>query len=355
MPVVGQRDPEQIKGTLEQWLSSKVGVDDVEITELVVPQSSGFSNETFLLSAKWTGVDEPQRLVLRSQPTQNLLFPEIDLIQQQYMSMKLLYGSDVPVAKVLWPEPDTSVLGQPFFVMERLDGQVPGDVPVYTSEGFVFDMTEEERARWNRNAVGVLAKIAKVDWEAAGFQHLDKQHHGKLGPEQRRNYFKHYLDWATKGEYHPIATPAYEKLVEMWPDDGEYIELCWGDARPGNQMFDGTELIAVFDWEMVSLGNAESDLGWWLFLQRFSSEGMGATLLPGMLDEAATIALWEELMGRKAVNVEFYKKLAGFHFTLVYLRITEVMGAPQAAFQSPVLIMTAEMLGLPHPSTYLTS
>src|SRR5690606_12973349 len=109
--------------------------------ELVVPQSSGFSNETFLLSAKWTGVDEPQRLVLRSQPTQNLLFPEIDLIQQQYMSMKLLYGSDVPVAKVLWPEPDTSVLGQPFFVMERLDGQVPGDVPVYTSEGFVFDMT----------------------------------------------------------------------------------------------------------------------------------------------------------------------------------------------------------------------
>ena len=75
--------------------------------------------------------------------------------------------------------------------------------------------------------------------------------------------------------------------------------------------------------------------------------GMGATLLPGMLDEAATIALWEELMGRKAVNVDFYKKLAGFHFTLVYMRITEVMGVPDAALQSPVLIMTAEMLGLP--------
>jgi aminoglycoside phosphotransferase (APT) family kinase protein len=143
--------------------------------------------------------------------------------------------------------------------------------------------------------------------------------------------------------------------VELWPDDGEHIELCWGDARPGNQMFDGTELIAVFDWEMVSLGNAESDLGWWLFLQRFSSEGMGATLLPGMLDEAATIAVWEEAMGRKAVNVDFYKKLAGFHFTLVMMRICEVMGAPENALHSPVLAMTAEMLDLPHPSTFASA
>lgn len=345
MPVVGQRDPAEIKDTLEAWLAKHAGVDRVEITELVIPQSSGFSNETFLLTAVWDG--EPHRLVLRSQPTQNLLFPEIDLIEQQYLSMKLLRDTDVPVANVLWAEPDTSVLGQPFFVMERLDGLVPGDVPVYTSEGFVFDMTPEERARWARNAVEGMVKVNQVDWQAAGFQHLDKSHHGPLGPEQRKNYFRHYLDWATGGQHHIVATPAFEKLLEIWPDDGEFIELCWGDARPGNQMFDGTELLAIFDWEMVSLGNAESDLGWWLFLQQFSTVGMGATLLPGMLDEAATIALWEELMGRKAVNVDFYKKLAGFHFTLVYLRITQVMGAPDAALQSPVLIMTAEMLGLP--------
>jgi hypothetical protein len=74
------------------------------------------------------------------------------------------------------------------------------------------------------------------------------------------------LDFATGGEHHPLATPVFEKLLEIWPDDGDLIELCWGDARPGNQMFDGPELLAIFDWEMVSLGNAESDLGWWLFV-----------------------------------------------------------------------------------------
>jgi len=345
MPVVGQRDPAEIQDTLEQWLAQQAGVDRVEITELVIPQSSGFSNETFLLTAVWDG--EPHRLVLRSQPVQSLLFPEIDLIEQQYLSMKLLWDTDVPVAKVLWAEPDTSVLGQPFFVMERLDGLVPGDVPVYTSEGFVFDMTPEERARWARNAVGGMVKVNQVDWEAAGFQHLDKRHHGPLGPEQRKSYFRNYLDFATGGEHHPLATPVFEKLLEIWPDDGDLIELCWGDARPGNQMFDGPELLAIFDWEMVSLGNAESDLGWWLFLQEFSTVGMGATLLPGMLDEAATIALWEELMGRQAVNVDFYKKLAGFQFSLVMMRIMQVAGAAELALQSPVLVMTAEMFGLP--------
>jgi aminoglycoside phosphotransferase (APT) family kinase protein len=135
----------------------------------------------------------------------------------------------------------------------------------------------------------------------------------------------------------------------MWPDDHDIVELCWGDARPGNQMFQGTEVVGVFDWEMVSLGNSESDLGWWLFLQRFSSEGMGAKLLPGMLDEAETIALWEEIRGRKAEHVEFYKALAGFHFSLVYIRIVGVQGYAGAEMQSPVLTMTAEMLGIPLP------
>ncbi|NDI23328.1 MAG: SDR family oxidoreductase, partial [Betaproteobacteria bacterium] len=64
-------------------------------------------------------------LVLRSQPTRNLLFPEIDLIAQQYQVMTQLGAhSDVPVPRTRWAERDTSVLGGPFFVMDRLDGLV---------------------------------------------------------------------------------------------------------------------------------------------------------------------------------------------------------------------------------------
>ena len=82
----------------------------VEITDLVVPQSSGFSNETFLLDARWVeadGTPTEARLVLRSQPAMHHLFPEIDLVTQQYQSMKQLgLHSDVPVPKMRWAERD---------------------------------------------------------------------------------------------------------------------------------------------------------------------------------------------------------------------------------------------------------
>jgi len=221
MPVAGQRDPVEVQAVLERWLAEQVG-SAVTVTDLVVPQASGFSNETFLFTAQWDD-REPQPLVLRSQPQRHALFPEIDLIEQQYTSMKLLREhTDVPVAKVLWAEPGLAELGQPFFVMERLDGLVPGDNPPYTLEGFVVDMDASTRREWHENAVEAMTRVGRVDWRAAGFSHLDKTHHGALGPEQRRGYFTHFLDWATKGERHPVAHPAFERLLAMWPDDGDH-------------------------------------------------------------------------------------------------------------------------------------
>ncbi len=341
-----------LQRVLEQWLARRLDVARVEVTNLVVPQSSGFSNETFLLDATWdggdgTGNDAPRELVVRSQPQTYALFPEIDLLEQQYLSMKLLREhSDVPVARVLWAEPDASVIGQPFFVMERLHGDVPGDNPPYTLAGFAVDMTPAQRRAWHTNAIEAMTRVGRVDWRRAGFAHLDKQHHGRLGTEQRRNYFAHYLEWATKGEPHPIAHPTFERLRATWPDDDEHIELCWGDARPGNQMFRGTDVVALFDWEMVSLGNAESDLGWWLFLQRYHTGGVGAPLLDGMLDRAKTIALWEQHMGRRAEHVDFYERLGGFHFTLVMIMLAEMMNIPEMRVDNPVAAITAELMDL---------
>ena len=361
MPVAGQRDPAQVKVVLEKWMASKMPeASDVEITELVVPQSSGFSNETFLLDARWVeadGTPTEARLVLRSQPAMHHLFPEIDLIAQQYQTMTQLgLHSDVPVPRTRWAEPDPELLGGQFFVMDRLDGLVPGDAPPYTQEGFVFDMTPEQRNEWHRNAIGALAKVGRVDWKAAELGYLAKPHFGELGPEQRKGYFQLYKDFATKGEAHPVVDPAWDWLLANWPDDGEHIELCWGDARPGNQMFDGTEVIGVFDWEMVSLGNSESDLGWWLFLQRFHTDGSDAELLPGMLDRAETIALWEELAGRPATHVDFYEILGGWQFCLVMCKLAEMYtlehGAEAVgpmATHNPVSIITAELLGIEIP------
>jgi aminoglycoside phosphotransferase (APT) family kinase protein len=348
MPVAGQLEPGEVRAALEPWMAEKLsGARDVRIVDVVIPQSSGFSNETFLVDAAWTDEDGDQEveLVVRSQSASNVLFPEADLVRQQFRTMQLLgQHTDVPVARMRWAETDPAVLGRPFFVMDRLHGLVPGDSPPYTTVGFVMEMDADTRHQWHRNALEAMTRVQRVDWRALGFDYLDQHHHGALGPEQRHNYLDHYRRWTTNGEPHPVIDLAWKWLDANWPDDGDHIELCWGDARPGNEMFQGTEVVGVFDWEMVSLGNGESDLGWWIFLQRFHTDGNGVPLPEGMLDRAETIAEWERLRGRSARHVDFYERLGGFQFTLVMVRLAESMGIPDMAVDNPVAHLTRELI-----------
>jgi aminoglycoside phosphotransferase (APT) family kinase protein len=358
MPVAGQRDPSETRARLSAWLAKQLpGADDVEITDLVVPQASGFSNETFLFTAAWTADGERRRadLVLRSQPEVYSLFPEIDLINQQYRTMKLLgEHTDVPVARMRWAEPGNAVLGQPFFVMDRLVGHVPGDSPPYTAAGWFMDLAPQARRRVHRNAVEAMCRVHRVDWRSVGFDYLAKPHHGRLGAEQRRNYFAAYWAWARAGRDHPVADPAWRWLAERWPDDDEHIELCWGDARPGNQMYDDDgAVVGIFDWEMVSLGNAESDLGWFCFLQRFHTEGIGLPVPEGMLRRDEIISCWEGHVGRRATRVDFYERLAGFHFTLVLMRLHQMKeqldpeySQPGFDTTNPVAMLTKDLIGI---------
>ncbi len=360
MPVSDQRDPGQVRLALEAWLGRQMpNASAIEITELVVPAATGFSNETFLMDVRWVEPAGPveAELVLRSQPQTTALFPEIDIISQQYRTMtQLAAHTDIPVPRTRWAESGPDVLGQPFFVMDRVKGDVPGDSPPYTVEGFVMDMTPEQRRTWHHNAITAMARVGAVDWRAAGLDYLDKPHHGRLGAEQRRNYFDLFLRWACRGLPHPVADPAWDWLLAHWPQDDDLVELSWGDARPGNQMFRDLDVVGIFDWEMVSLGNSESDLGWWLFLQRYHTEGSGVPLPEGMLDRDQTIARWEEVRARPAQHVDFYEVLGGFHFTLVMVKLAEMMSrfAPELAdadmaVYNPVASITAELIGIDPP------
>lgn len=356
MPVGGQRDLEETRRTLTTWLSAQLpDARNMSVENLQVPQATGFSNETFLFDASWDegGTRLRNELVVRAQPQVWAVFPEIDVINQQYRTMKILGEStDVPVANVRWAEPDTAVLGTPFFVMDRLYGQVCGDRPPYTVEGWYVDLTPDERRAIATAGVEAMTRVNRVDWKSLDFGYLDKKEYGAIGREQRFGYFRKFWEWARAGEPHVVADAAWEYLQANWPAD-EPIELCWGDARPGNQMYGDGRVVAVMDWEMVSLGNAESDLGWWLFLQRFHTDGSGAALLPGMLTRDETIAFWESKVGRRAEHVDFYEIVAGFHFTLVMMRITGMYKEldpatyqPGANLYNPVSMLTAGLLGL---------
>ena len=64
----------------------------------------------------------------------------------------------------------SSVLGVPFYVMEKVTGWVPSDFPPYHVAGPLFEAPVAERQRLWWNAVETLARIHTLDWRSRSFE-----------------------------------------------------------------------------------------------------------------------------------------------------------------------------------------
>ena len=359
MPTPWERDLEADRRRLTAWLGRVLpDTRDLSISELTTPQATGFSNDTLLFDATWrqAGRAQTRGLVARVQPTGFQVFPDYDLALQ-YRVLELLAASDVPVPRVHWLEAeDTRVLGAPFYVMERVDGRIPTDNPPYHVGGWMTEIEPAEREAIWWNALEVMTRIHRLDWRAAGFDFLERPELGPSGLGQQLDYYERYLAWAARGKPQPTIEPALEWLIKHQPQD-EPLRICWGDARIGNIIFDGTTPVAVLDWEMVTLGNPEQDLAWWLFLDRHHSEGMSAPRLPGFPGRDETLARYAELTGRPVEHLRYYEVFAGFRFAVIMLRLAQQMleygrlpADSDFETNNTVTRLLAKLLDLPDPA-----
>src|SRR5262245_11606971 len=104
------RDLEQMTQALRRWLSGG------EAITRIVPLSTGHSNETYLLE----GVDR----ILRMPPSEEGLLPPYDMAAQHAILKAVgAHSGGPPVPNVFELCRDATVLGDPFFLMERLNGE----------------------------------------------------------------------------------------------------------------------------------------------------------------------------------------------------------------------------------------
>ena len=132
---------------LRNWLCGKMpSAGQLRLSPLRRP-GAGLSNETFLCELSWRegGHDRSQDLVIRLEPKDFQVFPDYDLPRQARILQRLA-GTDVPVPAVRWLEEDGSVLGSSFYVMDRIEGSIPSEVPPYHAFGLCFEATPERRA-----------------------------------------------------------------------------------------------------------------------------------------------------------------------------------------------------------------
>jgi aminoglycoside phosphotransferase (APT) family kinase protein len=359
MPIPQQRDPELTRKQLGEWLAAKLpDATGLSISELSGPAATGFSNDTLLFDATWTeaGATRVEGLVARIKPSGYQIFPEIDVALQHRVMKILGEHTDVPVPRMWWLEEDERVLGAPFFLMSRVDGDIPADNPPYTMGGWVFDARPDQRERLWWTGLDAMARVHRLDWRALGFEFLDHPELGATGLDQQLTYYERYLEWAARGKPQPIAEAALDWVKVNRPRDEEPLALCWGDSRISNQIFRDFECVSVLDWEMVTLGNPEQDLGWWIFLDRHFTEGLGLDRPAGFPSYDDTVARYEELTGHTVRHLDYYQLFAGLRFAVIMMRVAqmtieyELMPADSDLETNNIVTqLLAKMLGLPPP------
>ncbi len=322
------RDLDELAAQLQPWLEARLpGARDIRTSGFTYPFGAGRSHETILFEASWTqGGERAERgCVLRIKPSDHTVFPD-DLFEEEYRLMQELHDHGaVRVAQVYWVEEDPSLIGAPFFIMERKYGRVPVVTPLYSEQGWVADASPAQRNRLWENGVRQLAAIQSVP--LASVQFLRGPPGAEDGLAQEWDKYVRFVRWISKERTWPALETCLAELKTAWPVNQPH-GLVWGDARLGNIMFgEDFEVVAVMDWEQPSLGGALHDLAWWLHMSdMFHGERPGRPHLAGMGTRADTIALWSEATGISAADIDWYQAFARLKLACATISMSALRG-----------------------------
>jgi aminoglycoside phosphotransferase (APT) family kinase protein/putative sterol carrier protein len=321
---------------------------------------AGLSNETFLFDLGWREArgKRSEGMVLRYAPQSYPVFPEYDL-GKQFRIMERLKGTNIPVPKVYWLEKDEKILGAPFYLMGKIDGVIPPEYPPYHSFGVYFDATPQQRAKMWWGTLEAIVKVHKLDWESRGFSFLGVPKSGTDPLDRQLDYYEKYLDWVKDDpqESQPILEAALN-----WLKKNRYIPervtLCWGDCRMPNTIYsrDNFDVLGILDWEMAYLGDPQSDLGWFLFLDWQHSEGYGIPRLEGSPGREETVQRYQELTGWKVKDLFYNDVLAALESGVIMLKVFKnfkklgvALPGEDVELNNPCTQRLASLLDLPAP------
>lgn len=266
---------------------------------------AGKSNETFLLA--WGD----ERWVLR-RPPEGPLPTSAHNVLREYRMLEAVHGSSISVPRPVIACSDESVIGAPFYVMHRVDGRI------LTREK-PEEVRNPDTARLiSTDIVRTLASLHTLDYAAAGLSRYGKPE-GFLARQVNRRFAQLQEVMARSREL-PEMIALHSWLAANIPAEEQAPALVHGDYGPHNvisRFLPTVGVAAVIDWELSTIGDPLTDLGWMTALWRDPGdpgfggrEGFEITELPGFLRRTEVIELYAELTGRDVSGIAFYQILA---------------------------------------------
>ncbi|MBV9193104.1 MAG: phosphotransferase family protein [Solirubrobacterales bacterium] len=291
-----QREPLLVLDPLREFLDRAGLAAPGELA--AAPIGEGHSCVTFALS---TGV------VLR-RPPRGPLPPSAHDVLREARLLRALEPTPVRVPEILAVCEDLSVIGAPFYVMELIEGEV------ITSSLPAPLHTPGEANRIADELIDALVELHAVDWAAVGLEGFGKPT-GYLERQLRRfgglwehNRTREIPQVEAVGRWLAANLPASPPAT-----------VVHGDFRLGNTMFAAgspARLVAIFDWEMATIGDPLADVGYMLMHWTEPGDQLGkfnlnnVTLRPGFPTRAELTARYEERSGRSVGELDWYVALA---------------------------------------------
>lgn len=274
--------------------------------------AGGQSNPTYFLT--WGG----RRLVLRKQPRGPIL-QGAHAIDREFRVQAALHPAGVPVARPVLFCADPTVLGTPFYLMERVEGRVfadcalPGIAP------------SDRHALW-MGLADALAALHAVRPEAVGLAD-----YGRPGNYFERQIARWSRQWQDSSS-DPI--PDLDRLSDwlranLPPDDGA-VSLAHGDFRMGNVIFHPVEprVVAILDWELSTLGHPMADLGFCAMPWHTAPDEYGGilrldNLALGLPTQAEFVARYRAGSAYGGDLLPFHVAFALFRFAVIWVGIAD--------------------------------
>jgi aminoglycoside phosphotransferase (APT) family kinase protein len=262
------------------------------------PVGDGHSNVTFALSTD----------VILRRPPRGPLPPSAHDVLREARLLSALEPTPVRTPRMLAVCDDPAVIGAPFYVMEKVEGDV-----VTTELPEPLD-NPTECARIADELIAALVELHAVDWRAIGLEGFGKPS-GYLERQLRR--FTGLWEHNRTREL-PQVEEVGQWLAANLPESPAST-IVHGDYRLGNTMLAHgapARLVAIFDWEMATIGDPLADIGYMMLHWVEPGDSVGRFTLqsvtnrPGFPSRKEIIARYEERSGRSMHALDWYVTLA---------------------------------------------
>lgn len=287
----------EMRSRLEGFLTHQVGAP-VNVTA-ARRLTGGASRDTWAIDIDVAG--QPQALVLR-RDLGGEIQPDALSRRQEFELLAAAHEAGVLVPRPRWLCDDPVVLGTPFFVMDRLEGESVGRRIVREPA------LAEARRRLPRQMGEQLARIHGLSVTHLAVAGLPQS----PAPTALESATQHL--WKL-GEAHPVLELAARWLRHHLPGPTENV-LVHGDFRVGNLMIGPEGLRGVFDWEFAHVGDPAEDLAWpcvrsWRF-------GQDQLRLGGVGDAEEFFTAYEQTSGRSVDRrtIAYWEILGNFRWAV---------------------------------------